>query len=371
MSFDQAAVAALFNSVVSKVLTLGVFQTVNQHEPKSAPGNGMRAFVWVDAIQPVGRASGLSSTSGVVTLNVRIYSNFLQMPLDGIDPDILTATSTVMNAFSNDFTLGGTVREIDLLGMYGAAMGAVAGYITQENKVYRIMTVTLPVVLNDLWLHGGTLTDSPNGTTTLTVEDLIVLQNATIGGTLSVAGGIIGPANDYISSQAVASGETSIPRVPGMGNGASLTSQVLMLTYWTATKTETVNNIGLYVGVHAAAATPTYAAMGVYSVDGSGNLTLLGQCASDTTLFATTFTPYTRAVTTPFTKTAGQRYAFGVLVVSAAAMPNFYGYNATVPWGNVAPIVGGQVSGQSTLPASITTGSITTNNFMNCGLVTP
>lgn len=151
MSFDQTAVNALFDAVLSKLLTLGIFQTVNQHEPKSAPGLGTRASMWVDSMRPIPGASGLNATSGVVTFNVRVYSNFLQMPLDGIDPDILTATSTVLNAFSAGFTLGGTVRAIDLLGMYGAAMEARAGYVTQDGKVYRLMDVTLPMIINDLW----------------------------------------------------------------------------------------------------------------------------------------------------------------------------------------------------------------------------
>jgi hypothetical protein len=151
MSFNQAAVLSLFDHVVSLTLTLGLFETVNQHEPKSAPGNGLRAAVWVQDIQPIAQASGLNATSGVVTLYLRIYSNFLQQPLDGIDPDLLTATTTVLGAYSGDFTLGGTVRDIDLLGMYGSKMGAVAGYANMDNRVYRIMTVTLPVIINDLW----------------------------------------------------------------------------------------------------------------------------------------------------------------------------------------------------------------------------
>lgn len=153
--FNQDAVHTLFDSVVSMALTLGIFESVNQHEPKSAPGSGIRAACWVQSIQPVGRASGLNATSGVVTLYFRLYSNFLQMPLDGIDPDLLTATTTVLGAFSGSFTLGGTVRDIDLLGMYGASMGATAGYASMDSKVYRIMTVTLPVIINDLWTQGA------------------------------------------------------------------------------------------------------------------------------------------------------------------------------------------------------------------------
>lgn len=151
MSFDQAAVNALFDHAQSALMTLGVFETVNTHEPKSAPGSGIRAAMWVDSIIPVGRASGLSATSGVVTLNIRCYSSFLQQPYDDIDPALLTATTTVLNAYSGSFTLGGTVRDIDLLGMYGRSMGAQAGYITQDGKAYRIFTITLPIVVDDLW----------------------------------------------------------------------------------------------------------------------------------------------------------------------------------------------------------------------------
>lgn len=151
MSFDQAAVNTLFAQVESAALGLAVFESVNMHEPKSAPGNGVRAACWVQDIRPVGRASGLSKTSGVVTFQFRIYTSFMQMPYDQIDPNALTAATTLLNAFSGKFTLGGTVRNIDLLGMYGTAMGAQAGYLTQDSKTFRVMTVTLPVVIDDLW----------------------------------------------------------------------------------------------------------------------------------------------------------------------------------------------------------------------------
>lgn len=151
MAFDQAAVNTLFDKVVSHAMSLGIFETVNAHEPKSKPGSGLRCAIWVQSILPVGRASGLSSTSGIVTLNARLYSSFLQQPLDSIDPDLLTATTTLLGAYTGDFDLGGSARNIDLLGMYGASMGAVAGYLNIDSQVFRIMTITLPVVVDDLW----------------------------------------------------------------------------------------------------------------------------------------------------------------------------------------------------------------------------
>lgn len=151
MSFDQAAVLNLFSNVTSNLLRLGVFETVNTHEPKSAPGTGVRASVWVQSITPAGRGSGLQATSGVVLLSIRIYSSFLQQPLDDIDPNILTAVMTVMNQYSGEFTFGDTVRDIDLLGMYGVSMNAQAGYVNIDGKMYRVMTVSLPVIVNDLY----------------------------------------------------------------------------------------------------------------------------------------------------------------------------------------------------------------------------
>ncbi len=150
-NFGSAAVNALFDDVVSIAQALGDFDSVNAHEPKSAPGNGLTAAVWVQDIRPAPRGSGLSATSGVVTFSVRIYTSFVAQPFDMIDPNVLSATTDLLGAFSGSFTLDGDIRAIDLLGMYGAPLSAVAGYLNQDGKVYRISTVTLPFIVNDLW----------------------------------------------------------------------------------------------------------------------------------------------------------------------------------------------------------------------------
>jgi len=151
MAFDQAAVLSLFSDVVSVPLATGLFDQVNQNEPKSAPGNGITCAIWVQDIRPVGRASGLAATSGIVTFNERIYTSFVSPDSAEIDPNMLTACTTLLGAYSEEFTLNGDARAIDLLGMYGAPMSATAGYLNQDGKLYRIMTVVLPIILNDLW----------------------------------------------------------------------------------------------------------------------------------------------------------------------------------------------------------------------------
>lgn len=155
MSFDDAAVAGLVDKVVSHAAALGVFRSVNSHEPKSAPGSGLRYAVWVQTLEPVGAASGLGATSGYVVLTGRIYGNMLMKPEDEIDPRILTAASALLAAYTGDFDFGSTVRAVDLLGMYGQKLRAQAGYATIASTVYRIMDVTIPCVINDMFEMGA------------------------------------------------------------------------------------------------------------------------------------------------------------------------------------------------------------------------
>lgn len=144
-------VDAILDEVVSHAMALGLFERVNTHEPKNAPGHGLSAAIWVDSIGPVPLGSGLSSTTGRVAFQVRLFSNMLQEPQDAIDPEMVKAVDALLGAYSGDFDLGGSVRNVDLLGQAGAPMSAQAGYINQDGKLYRVMTIVLPVIVSDLW----------------------------------------------------------------------------------------------------------------------------------------------------------------------------------------------------------------------------
>lgn len=151
MTFDQGAVVSLVAQLESMAAGTGVFRSVNFHEPKQAPGTGLRLAIWVQAISPIPAASGLASTSGYVVCSARVYGNMLSKPEDEIDPRIMTAVTVLIGAYSADFTLGGTVRNIDLLGTYGQSLGAQAGYVAIDNHLYRQMTLTIPCVIDDMW----------------------------------------------------------------------------------------------------------------------------------------------------------------------------------------------------------------------------
>jgi len=143
-------VDGIVDAVMSHAMASGYFDRVNGHEPKNAPGNGLSAAVWSDTLRPV-PSSGLASLSALLILNVRMYTSMLQEPQDAIDPNMLNALSALFAAYAGDFTLGGLAREVDLLGAEGVSLQAKAGYLNQDNKLYRVITITLPVVVNDAW----------------------------------------------------------------------------------------------------------------------------------------------------------------------------------------------------------------------------
>lgn len=143
--------ASILDQVVSHALALGVFDTVNGHEPKSAPGNGVHASVWVRGIRPLALISGLTSTSARLELSVRIQANMLADPQDDIDPNILNAAYVLIGQYASNFTLGGEARNVDVLGSHGLGLSGDAGYLNQDGKQYRVMVLTLPIILNDVW----------------------------------------------------------------------------------------------------------------------------------------------------------------------------------------------------------------------------
>jgi hypothetical protein len=151
-NFDDAAINDVLDRLISYAQASGRFDSVNGHEPKSSPGTGIFCAVWVNQIRPY-RESGLSATSGVIIFNQRIYQNFTSQPFDAIDPKVTAAATDLMGALSGDFGLGGIAdtRSVDLLGMAGTAMNMLSGYLELDRTMFRIVTVTVPIIINDMF----------------------------------------------------------------------------------------------------------------------------------------------------------------------------------------------------------------------------
>jgi hypothetical protein len=222
--------------------------------------------------------------------------------------------------------------------------------------------------------HVGATTGGPPNTGTFNVGDF-VLDNSNGGWWICTTAGSpgswdAGGGNDYYSNQQLASGETIIPRF-GIGTAPLWVSGTMYLTYWTACRSETVNNLLMVCESALAAPGVTYAAFGVYSVDASGNLTQVAVTANDTTTFNTTFQTKQAATLAPWNKIGGQRYAFAGLMVSTGSMPNVAGYNGTMPLSSNPPRICGTVISQSALQASYTAGNVSNSSSAYWGAVLP
>lgn len=141
----------ILNALVSDAETTGLFDQINTHEPKSAPRKGLTMAIWLDRLLPYATASGLAATSALLIYNARLFTSMTKFPQDAIDPDMITAVDTLMTKYSGDFTLDDTIRNVDLLGESGFALEAQAGYVEQDNKVFRVVTLQVPLIVNDAW----------------------------------------------------------------------------------------------------------------------------------------------------------------------------------------------------------------------------
>lgn len=156
----------------------------------------------------------------------------------------------------------------------------------------------------------------------------------------------------------LSSGESTLPRATLSSAAVASTNDTLRLTYLLAKKTETITAVRMTTGSTAAVGA-TLARIGVYEADSSGNLTLVGSCASDTALWIAANTAYSKTLSASFAKKRGIWYAVGTLVVGTSTAPTFVGVaGLSAAEAAIAPRVSGLVGSQSDLPSSVSVGSI-------------
>lgn len=155
MTFNQAAIETLLSDVASGVMSLGMFQEVLRHEPKSKPQHDMTFAFFVDSIKPSRLISGVDATAGMVTLMGRAYVSFLTKPEDDVDAQLLNGVSAIIDGLTGSFTLGHSVVAVDLIGMDSSGLSAQMGYTTVDSTVFRICDLTIPVLIDNLWTQAA------------------------------------------------------------------------------------------------------------------------------------------------------------------------------------------------------------------------
>lgn len=169
---------------------------------------------------------------------------------------------------------------------------------------------------------------------------------------------VLSPGEDRAGNSLA--GLETFPRwqAPIATNNAT-TSGRMYLSYCTAYQTRTLTTARVMSGNTAAGATPTLVRLGLFTVAANGDLTLVASTVNDTALLNTTFTMFGKAYSTPYVTIPGQRYAFGVLVVSGATMPTLMGpgtIDSSIT--AAAPRLSAHVPSLSDLPSSVAVGSL-------------
>ena len=150
MSTFDDALALVMDELVSAAQRTGLFDSVAGHEPKSAPGTGLHCGLWISDMRPA--ASGLAALSVAVEFQYRIYLGMLTEPQDAIDPAVTRAAAALFGALCGNFLLddtSGAVRSVDVLGSDSEGMRAKSGYLSQDSKLFRVMDIFVPIVIND------------------------------------------------------------------------------------------------------------------------------------------------------------------------------------------------------------------------------
>lgn len=143
------------------------------------------------------------------------------------------------------------------------------------------------------------------------------------------------------------------------------TSGDVTLTYFIASKTETITQLAMY-SAGTASSGATLVRYGIYSVATNGDLALITATSNDASVFASSNTRYLKTLSSSWSKVAGNRYAVGYIVVAATTMPTVYGStgagNAVLDatWA-LEPRISGTRAGQADLPASVTAANVTAN----------
>ncbi|GHH57726.1 DUF4082 domain-containing protein [Lentzea cavernae] len=158
-SSNRLNTKAMQQALASHAMVLGNFKTVSLHEPRVRPAEPLHVALWWSTITPID-ASGLAVTSARVEWLLRMYTPGEQEPQDEMDAIIGDATDRLIGSLARDFDLDdhvvdGLVRMIDIRGAHGARLNAVAGWARWSDGMSRVVTVTIPVIVNDVWQEGA------------------------------------------------------------------------------------------------------------------------------------------------------------------------------------------------------------------------
>lgn len=193
-----------------------------------------------------------------------------------------------------------------------------------------------------------------------------------------VGGSVVDPGALELPIPQGAQEEFGYRTTAGMGTVCSRTgfgqlaatglSGIIQLSYFRAPRSQAITRWDMAVTAAAFGATPTLIRGGLYIVDDTDNLVLIGASANNTGIGTALNSKFGAALATPSEVHFGQRYAYGFLFVTAATAPTLLGVLGAAGSSNVSmlssPRVNGWVTGQADLPVTIAAASVAASNLL-------
>lgn len=147
MAFDPKPIMSALVTIAKKS---GLFANVNEFEPRGQPANGLTLALISGPLTPAS-SSGLNGLSLRWQIDGQIYLPMHIEPPKDIDFKLMNAAGLYLEDLCGQFTLGGLVRCVDVLGSDGERLSATPGYIDHNDKLYRVAQLMIPLVLNQKW----------------------------------------------------------------------------------------------------------------------------------------------------------------------------------------------------------------------------
>lgn len=115
------------------------------------PTKGLAFCVFMTSYGSANTGSGLADTAGLLHATARVQMPMLYQPEETLEGLVLDAADGYLSRLNGAFTLGGLVRNVDLLAEQGVPMVWEFGYIVIDQVAFRIADLPIRVVLNDQW----------------------------------------------------------------------------------------------------------------------------------------------------------------------------------------------------------------------------
>lgn len=126
----------------------GYFGKVQIGEPKQPPQEALSAAVFMNRVTTV-LVFANGGTREVHVVTMRMYRDMLAEPQADIELGLAKAVSSVSSDLLGDFELGAKIMAVDVAGMHGTPYGATWGYLDLSGKMYRIVDILMPFIVDD------------------------------------------------------------------------------------------------------------------------------------------------------------------------------------------------------------------------------